>query len=73
MSLRFTAGCLALAAVALAAGCSRQPETLTPEAARAKGDALLKQMSQTLANVSYQQCGGTYYQRVSTGYRVVVF
>ena len=26
-----------------------------------------------VGNVSYQQCGTTYYQRVSTGYRVVVF
>jgi hypothetical protein len=51
MSLRrFTRACLALAVIGLAAGCSRQPEPLTPEAARAKGDALLKQMSQTLAN-----------------------
>ena len=40
---------LALAALALSAGCSRQPETLTPEAARAKGDELLRQMSRTLA------------------------
>jgi len=23
--------------------------------------------------IGYQQCGTTYYQRVSTGYRVVVF
>jgi hypothetical protein len=26
-----------------------------------------------VGNVSYQQCGTTYYQRVNTGYRVVVF
>ena len=38
-----------VAALALSAGCSRQPETLTPEAARAKGDELLRQMSRTLA------------------------
>ena len=25
------------------------------------------------SGVSYSQCGTTYYQRVSTGYRVVVF
>jgi hypothetical protein len=35
--------------LAIAAGCSRT-ETLTPEAARAKGDAQLRQMSQTLAS-----------------------
>jgi hypothetical protein len=43
----FTLGCLAL--VALAAGCNRAETPLTPEAARTKGDALLRQMSQTLA------------------------
>ena len=26
-----------------------------------------------MGGVSVQQCGGTYYQRVSTGYQVVVF
>src|SRR5262245_63539980 len=26
-----------------------------------------------VGSVTYQQCGATYYQRVSTGYRVVVF
>jgi hypothetical protein len=25
-----------------------------------------------VGNVSYQQCGTTYYQRVSNGYQVVV-
>lgn len=39
--------CLALVAAA-AAGCSRS-EPLTPQAAAAKGDALLRQMSKTLA------------------------
>jgi hypothetical protein len=46
---RFTRAGLGLAALALATGCSRQPETLTPEASRAKGDELLRQMSRTLA------------------------
>ena len=50
MSLARHAPVLLAAAVALAAGCSKQPEPLTPEAARAKGDALLKQMSQSLAS-----------------------
>ena len=26
-----------------------------------------------MGGVSVQQCGGTYYRRVSTGYQVVVF
>ncbi len=44
---RYARACSGLAVLALAAGCSRT-EMLTPEAARAKGDALLRQMSQTL-------------------------
>jgi len=41
---------LALAALAaLAIGCNRAEPTLTPEAASAKGDALLKEMSKNLA------------------------
>lgn len=45
---RQTAACVA-AALALAAGCARPAEPLSPEAARAKGDAMLKQMSQKAA------------------------
>jgi len=45
---RLTRACLGLAVLVVASGCART-ETLTPEAARAKGDAMLKQMSQTLA------------------------
>jgi hypothetical protein len=41
--------CLAAAVIAVAAGCSRN-EPLTPEAAKAKGDAMLRQMSQTLSS-----------------------
>src|SRR5262245_58909982 len=37
-----------LAAVLVAAGCRQAAPTLTPEAARAKGDAMLRQMSQTV-------------------------
>jgi hypothetical protein len=37
------------AAAVIAAGCNRAPETLTPEAASAKGDALLKEMSKSMA------------------------
>jgi hypothetical protein len=42
---------LAVGAVAVAAGCSRAPEKLTPEAARARGDELLKEMSKTLSGL----------------------
>ena len=41
------AGC-GLAMLALSGACSR-PEVLTPEAAKARGDAMLKQMSDSLA------------------------
>jgi hypothetical protein len=40
---------LCLAILSVAGGCART-ETLTPEAARAKGDELLRQMSQTVAS-----------------------
>jgi hypothetical protein len=39
----------ALAALVLAAGCARE-ESLTPDAARAKGEALLREMSQHVAS-----------------------
>ena len=42
---------LAVGAVAVAAGCSRAPEKLTPEAARARGDELLKEMSKTFSGL----------------------
>ena len=45
---RYAPICLAAVAV-LAIGCNRAEPTLTPEAASAKGDALLKQMSTSLA------------------------
>ncbi len=35
----------------VAAGCNRAPERLTPEAASAKGDALLKEMSKNLSAI----------------------
>src|SRR5262245_32015912 len=44
---RRTRACLGAVAMALAIGCSARP--LTPEQARTKGDAMLKQMSQTVA------------------------
>jgi hypothetical protein len=40
---------VAIGAVIVAAGCAREPEKLTPEAARARGDELLKEMSKNLA------------------------
>src|SRR5215207_10200760 len=42
---------LAVGAVVVALGCNRAPEKLTPEAARAKGDELLKQMSKTFSSL----------------------
>jgi hypothetical protein len=39
---------VAAGAVVVAAGCTRAPETLTPEASRAKGDQLLREMSKNL-------------------------
>jgi hypothetical protein len=46
---RFIGNTLALAALFLAAGCSREAVTLTPDEARTKGDAMLRQMSETVA------------------------
>jgi hypothetical protein len=42
-------GCVMVSAVALAADCNRAPEKLTPEAASAKGDAMLREMSKNLS------------------------
>jgi hypothetical protein len=44
-----TLGFLVAVAMGLAAGCNRAPEALTPEAAAAKGDALLREMSKNLS------------------------
>jgi len=46
---RQTLAILAVGAVVVAAGCNRTPEALTPEAASAKGDALLREMSKNLS------------------------
>jgi hypothetical protein len=49
MSKRFL---ILIAGVALVAGgCARAPEKLTPEAARAKGDEILKEMAKNLAGL----------------------
>ena len=45
---RLTLAGFGLAMLALSGACSR-PEVLTPEAAKARGDAMLKQMSDSLA------------------------
>src|SRR5262245_37225524 len=45
---RYVRACFYAAVLAAAAGCGRT-ETLTPEEARARGDAMLRQMSQSLA------------------------
>ena len=55
-SSRLTLAGLGLAMLALSGACSR-PEVLTPEAAKARGDAMLRQMSDSLAKAqtfSYQ-------------------
>lgn len=41
-------GVIVVAATLLAAGCNRASEVLTPEAAKAKGDAMLQEMSKNL-------------------------
>ncbi len=46
---RPTLGWLVAAAMVVAAGCNRAPEVLTPEAAKAKGDAMLQEMSKNLS------------------------
>src|SRR5262245_59478605 len=46
---RFAGAFLGLAALLLTAACSREEKKLTPEEARAKGDAMLRQMSQSVA------------------------
>ena len=38
--------------LAVGAGCNQAPKALTPEEARAKGDGMLRQMSQTLAAIA---------------------
>ena len=42
-------GLIVAAAMVVAAGCNRAPEVLTPEAAKARGDAMLQEMSKNLS------------------------
>lgn len=63
--IRQTSAIAAALLLIVAAACTRAPEPLTSEAASAKGDALLREMSRSMS--------ATYYRRVSTGYQVVVF
>ncbi len=46
-----TLALLAAGALVVAVGCNRTPEVLTPEAASAKGDALLREMSKNAATI----------------------
>jgi len=50
-SHRETLGWLVAVAVVFAAGCGRTPKPLTPEAASAKGEALLREMSKNLGGL----------------------
>lgn len=74
-------GWLVAGAIALAAGCHRAPETLTPEAASAKGDALIREMSKNLsalqtfaytADQRREQVEGGKKNEVRTSRRVTV-
>ena len=49
MAISRPSGLLVGAAMVVALGCNRTPEALTPEAAKAKGDALLQEMSKNLS------------------------
>jgi hypothetical protein len=49
-SSRYVGAALGLTILVMALACNRAEPPLTPEAAKAKGDAMLKQMSQTLAS-----------------------
>ena len=40
---------LATCVLVVAGGCNRAPEKLTPEAAAAKGDAMIREMSKNLS------------------------
>ena len=62
---------LAVGAVVVTAGCSRAPEKLTPEAARVKGDELLKEMSKTLGGLqSFGYTAHELREQVKAGKKV---
>jgi len=62
---------LVVGAALAAAGCARAPEPLTPEAARAKGDALLKEMSKTLGGLqSFAYTAQEVREQVKAGQKV---
>ena len=61
---------LVVGAALVAAGCARAPERLTPEAARAKGDALVKEMSKTLGGLqSFAYTAQEVREQVKAGQR----
>ena len=62
---------LVVGAALVAAGCTRAPERLTPEAARAKGDELLKEMSKTLGGLqSFAYTAHEVREQVKAGQKV---
>jgi hypothetical protein len=64
---RRTFGLIIAGIVALAAGCNRAPEVLTPEAASAKGDAMLKEMSTSLGSLQTLSYTATERREVVKG------
>jgi hypothetical protein len=66
---RFVLACAAVPLLALGSGCrAAGPEVLTPEAARAKGDAMLKSMSDKLAQTtSFSYTADQEVERVRSG------
>ena len=69
MSKRFFI--LIAGAALVAGGCARAPEKLTPEAARARGDELLKEMSKTLSGLqAFAYTANEVREDVKAGKRV---
>jgi hypothetical protein len=58
---------LATCALVVAGGCNRAPEKLTPEAAAAKGDAMIKEMSKNLSSVPAFSYTSEERREVTTG------
>ena len=62
---------LVVGAALVAAGCTRAPERLTPEAARARGDELVKEMSKNLSGLqSFAYTATEVREDVKAGKRV---
>ena len=58
---------LATCVLVVAGGCNRAPEKLTPEAAAAKGEAMIKEMSKNLSSVPAFSYTSDERREVSTG------